>query len=49
MLNRPDKFIAALIIVLVGLLTALLPAPDFSRLVVMAVLLGAAVITELLL
>jgi hypothetical protein len=49
MLNRLDKIIAALMIVLVGLLTALLPAPDFNRLVVMAVLFSAAVLTEVLL
>jgi hypothetical protein len=46
MLNRPDKLLAALVIVLVGLLTALLPEPDLRRLGVMAILFVAALVTE---
>ncbi len=49
MLKHPDKLIAALVIVIMGLLTALLPSPDLSRIYVMATLFSAAFITELLL
>lgn len=46
MLERNDKLYAAVVIVLLGLVTVLSPFPDMARLGVMATLCSAALVAE---